>query len=164
MVKQNSVAGIHSVSFAIIYDDPVAVQLRNGIRRARVKRRRLLLRYLLNEAVEFGSARLIKPGLLLKAQDSDRFEQSQHTKGVRIRRILRLFKRDLHMRLRRQIVDLIRLHLLYDVDQRCRISHIPVMQDELGILVMRIFVDMIDARSVEQRSAPLDAMHFVSLS
>ena len=67
------------------------------------------------------------------------------------------------MALRRQIVDLLRLHLLHDAHQAGGVGEIPIVQDEPAILFVRILIEMIDAVGVEERSAPLDAMHLVAL-
>ena len=50
MVEQDAVARIDPVGLAIVHGNPVGVQLGAGIGRARVERRGLLLRYLLDFA------------------------------------------------------------------------------------------------------------------
>jgi hypothetical protein len=66
------------------------------------------------------------------------------------------------MRLGTQIVDLVGLDLLDDMDQRRRIRQIAVVQYEVRIGMMRIFVDVIDAVGVEERRTPFDAMNLIS--
>ena len=83
-------------------------------------------------------------------------------KRVGVGGVLRLLEGDLHVRLRGQVVDLVRLHLLHDVDQRRGVGHVAVVQDEVRRRIVRVFVDVVDARGVEQRGAPLDAVHFVA--
>jgi hypothetical protein len=65
------------------------------------------------------------------------------------------------MRLRRQVVYLVRLRLLHDMDQRRRVGHVPVVQDELRLRITRVFIDVVNATGIEHRGAPLDAMHLI---
>ena len=65
--------------------------------------------------------------------------------------------------LRREVVDLVGLHLLHDVDQAGGIGHVAVVQHEPTLVLVRILVEVIDAVGVEQRGAALDAVHLVSL-
>ena len=51
MIEQDAVGGVDTIGLAVVHRDPVAVQLRNAVRRARIKWRGLPLRYFLNEAV-----------------------------------------------------------------------------------------------------------------
>ena len=53
MIEQDAVRGIHAVGLAVIDRNPVAIQLGDAVRRARVERRGFLLRHLLNQAVKF---------------------------------------------------------------------------------------------------------------
>ena len=52
VIEQDAVGSIHAVGFAVIHRDPVAIELGDAVGRARVERRRLLLRDLLDQAVE----------------------------------------------------------------------------------------------------------------
>src|SRR5580704_8241762 len=52
MIEQDAVRGIDAVGLAVVDRDPVAVKLGDAIGRARIERRRLLLRHLLNQAVQ----------------------------------------------------------------------------------------------------------------
>ena len=56
------------------------------------------------------------------------------------------------MALCRQVVNLVRLHHLHDAYQAAGVRHIPVVQNEAAIPVMRVLVQMIDPVRVEQRS------------
>lgn len=67
------------------------------------------------------------------------------------------------MALRRKIVDLVWLDLLDDADQTARIRHVAMMQKETHIFLVPIAIQMIDAVSVEQRCAPLQAVDFITL-
>src|SRR3546814_7627231 len=76
VVEEDSVAGVHPVGLAIVHGDPVGIELRDGIGAARVERRGLALRHFLHEAVQFGGAGLVEPGLVAHAQQPDRLEQA----------------------------------------------------------------------------------------
>ncbi len=43
-----------------------------------------------------------------------------------------------------------------------RVGHVAVVEDELGIGVVRVLVDVVDAGSVEERGAALDAVDLVA--
>ena len=67
------------------------------------------------------------------------------------------------MALRGQVVDLIRLHFLDHVDEAGRIRHVTVVQHQASPFLVRVFIQVIDAVGVQQRSAALDAVHLVPL-
>ena len=67
------------------------------------------------------------------------------------------------MRLRGQVVNLVRLHLLNNANQTGGIGHIAVMQDKTRILFMRILIQVIDTVGIKQGRAPLDTMHLITL-
>src|SRR3546814_9451430 len=68
---------MHAIGFAIVDDDPVGIEFRRGIGRARVERRLLALRHFLNQTIEFGSRSLVETAALLNAEDTDRLEQPE---------------------------------------------------------------------------------------
>ncbi len=65
--------------------------------------------------------------------------------------------------MRRQVVDLVRLHLLDDADQVGRVGQVAVMEDEIAVLHVRILVEMVDAVGVEEGGAALDAVDDIAL-
>jgi len=77
---------------AVVHGDPVAVELGDAVGRARIERRGFLLRDFLHQTVELRRGCLVEPGLLLHAEDPDRFQQSEHADRVGIGRIFRLSK------------------------------------------------------------------------
>src|SRR4051812_9172371 len=60
VVEQNAIGGVKAVSFSIIYRDPVCIEFRCRIRRARIERRCLTLRNFPNTAVKLRSRSLIE--------------------------------------------------------------------------------------------------------
>ena len=149
MIEQNAVAGIDSVGFPIIDGDPVGIEFGNRIGRARVKRRRLRLRCFLNQTVEFRRRCLIETGLFLQSENANGLQYPQGPQCIRIGRIFRLFKGHRHMRLRRQIVDLIRLNLLYGAHKAGRIRQVTIVQNQPPIIDMRILIKMIDTVRIQ---------------
>ena len=67
------------------------------------------------------------------------------------------------MALGTEVVDLVRLHLLQDTGEVRTVRQVAVVQNEVLVLHMRVFVDVVHALRVEGRGAALDAMHFVAL-
>ena len=159
MVEQDAVGGKHAVGLAVVHRDPVAVELGDAVRRARIERRGFLLRHFLDQAVELRGRGLIEPRLLLHAEDADRFQQPQHADGVGIGGIFRALEADADMALGGEVVDLGRPDLLHQPDQIGRVGHVAVVQQERHIAGMRVLVEVIDARGVERGRPPLDAVH-----
>src|SRR5882724_491316 len=117
MIKQDAIRGEHAVSLAVVHCDPIAIKLRDAIGRARIERRRLLLRNLLHQSVQLGGGCLIEPRLLLHAENPDRFQLPQHADRIGIGGIFRAFETDADMALGREIVDFGRPDLLHQPNQ-----------------------------------------------
>src|SRR3546814_17994368 len=117
MVEHDAVRGMHAIGFAIVDDDPVGIEYRRGIGRARVERRRLALRHFLNQTIEFGSRSLVETAALLNAEDTDRLEQPERAYAVGICRIFGRFEAHLAMTLRGKVIDLVGLGFLIDPAQ-----------------------------------------------
>src|SRR5882757_4439680 len=60
MIEQDAVGSVDTVGLAVVHRDPVAVELGDAIGRARIERRRFLLRNLLDEAIELGGGGLVE--------------------------------------------------------------------------------------------------------
>ena len=58
------------------------------------------------------------------------------------------------MALRPQVIDLIRPDLVEEVRELARISKIAVVQDETGLRVMRILVEMLDPLRMKDTRPP----------
>ena len=67
------------------------------------------------------------------------------------------------MALRAEIVDFGRLRFLNQADQVGGVGEVAVMQEEVRLSEMRVFIEMIDALGIERRRAALDAVYDVSL-
>jgi hypothetical protein len=66
------------------------------------------------------------------------------------------------MALGAKVVDLVWLRFLNDANQVTGVRQIAVMQLEVGVINMRVLVDVVNALRVKERSAPLDAVNYVS--
>ena len=66
------------------------------------------------------------------------------------------------MALRGEVVDLVRLHLLDDECEAHRVGHVAVMQKELCVFLVAVFVQMVDAVGVEVRCAAFDVVDDVA--
>ena len=121
------------------------------------------MRDLLRLAEQLGRRGLIETGLGFPAQDTDGLEQAQRSKPVGIGGVFRRFERHLHMRLRREIVNLVRLRFLHDANDIGGVGHIAVMQVERDALFVRIMNEMVDALGVERRRPAFHAVYDISL-
>src|SRR5262249_31402697 len=122
-----------------------------------------LLRDLPHLAEQLGGRGLIEASLVFPAEDTNGLEQAQCSKSIGVGRIFRRLERDLHMRLRREIVDLIRLRFLHNADDVSRVGHIAVMHMEGYPLLVRIMNQMVNTLGIEGRRTALDTMDDVSL-
>src|ERR1700730_17527254 len=68
------------------------------------------------------------------------------------------------VRLRRQIIDLVGLRFLDDANEVGGVGDVAIVQMEANALLVGIAIEMIDARRVEGRRAPLDAVHDIALA
>ena len=76
VVEQDPVRGMHSVGFAIVYGDPVGIQLGHAVWAPRIKRRGFLLRCLLRLSVQLRRRSLVEARLLGHAENPDRLQDS----------------------------------------------------------------------------------------
>ena len=149
MIKQNPVRGMHAIGLAVVDRDPIGIKLCRRVRRARIERGGLPLRYLLRLTEQLGGRGLIEAGLFFQAEDTDRLEQAQRPQPVGVGRVFRRFERNLYVRLRREIVNLVRLGFLHDADDVGCIGDIAVVQMEGNALLVRVVNEMVDALGVE---------------
>ena len=87
---------------------------------------------------------MIEADLVLPPQDANRLEQAQRAYRVGIGGVFRGFEGYLHVRLRRQVVDLVRSRLLHDADQVGRVGNVAIVQMKGNAGVMRIVHEMIE--------------------
>ena len=163
MIEEDAVAAEDAVRLAVVDGDPVGVELRDTVGRAGVEGRRLLLRGLLRQPVEFGGRGLVEAGAILHAEQADRLQHAQRAHPVGVGRVFRRLERHADVALRGEVVDLLGLHLLDDANQVGGVGEVAVVQDEAPARVVRVLVEMVDAVGVEAGSAALDAVNLVAL-
>ncbi len=161
--EQDAVAGVEAVGFPVVDRDPVGVDLRRRVRRARIERRRLALRGLEHLAEHLRARGLVEARVLDQPADPDRLEQAQRAERVGVGRVLGRLERDGDVALGGEVVDLVGAHLLDDPDQVRRVRHVAVVQDQPRAGLVRIRVQMVDPVRVEQRRPALDAVDLVAL-
>ncbi len=108
------------------------------------------MRSFLYLAKEFRGGCLIKAGLLLEAQDADRFQHAQRSQGIGVGGVFRLFEGYRDMALRRQVVDFTRLYLLDDADQTAGVGHIAVVEKEAAVFLVRVLIEVVDAIRIKK--------------
>src|SRR5258708_14563010 len=164
VIEKYPVAGEHAIGLPVIHGNPVGVQLRGAVGRARVEGRGFLLRDFLDLAIEFRSRGLIEPRLGAHTQDANGFENPQGAERVGVRCVFGLLEGHCDMALRGEVIDLVRLRFLYYMYQGARIRQVSVMQNEIAIGYMRILIEMVDPVGIEQRGTALDAMDDVAFA
>src|SRR3546814_16081984 len=69
LVEQDAVGGVHAVRLAVVHGHPIGVQLGRRIGAARIERRRLALRRLLDLAEQLGGRGLVEPHLAASSEE-----------------------------------------------------------------------------------------------
>ena len=112
MVEQLTVDREHVVGLAVVLGDPVRVHLRCAIRAAGVERGVLVLRR------RAGTEHLTGAGLVEangRVAGADRLEEIEGGDAGRLGGVPGLIERDAHVRLRREVVDLVRMDLMHQL-------------------------------------------------
>jgi hypothetical protein len=81
---------------------------------------------------------LDKSAFCLRGPEADGLQHPKRAQSIRIGGVFRRLEGDLHVRLRRQIVNLVRLGLLHDADDIGRVGHVAVAEMEGNALLVRI--------------------------
>src|SRR2546430_14774432 len=131
---------MYPVGLPVIDRDPVSVELCGGVRRARIKWRRLVLRSRLRLPIQLRCRSLIETDFFTKAQDADRFEKAQCAKRVSIRGIFRGLETHLDMALRGEVVNFVWLDLLHNANEVRRIGEVAIMQEKANVGLMRVLI------------------------
>ena len=163
VVEQDAVGGVHAVALAVVFDNPETVEFRNAIRAAWVERRGFALGNFLDQTIQLRRRCLVKPDVLLHAQDAHRFEDAEGPDAIGVCRVFGGVEADLDVAHRGEVVDLVGLHLLDDPDEVRGVGEIAVVQLEPDVGFVRILVQMVNPVRVEERGPALDPMHFVTL-
>src|SRR5574344_703266 len=162
VVEKNAVRGEHSVRLAVVADSPVAVELRDGVGAARIERRRLLLRNLLDESVELRGRRLIELRRLVPSRQVNRLEKAHRPERVDIAGKLRGVEGDADVALRGEVVDFVRLDLVDELDQVRAVPKVSVVEEQLHPVDVRILIQVVDSLGIERGRAADDAVDFIT--
>ena len=167
VVEENTIHGIHSIAFAIVFRNPESIELCAGVWAARIERSTLVLRYFLNLSIKLGGACLIYFRNFFALQYSHGFEKSQSAHSIGIGSVFGHIKRNFHVALSGKIIYFVGLNFLDYSNQRAGVGHIAVMEiDEafpLHVAHPFIEIKMLNAPCVERAASANDAMHFVAL-
>ena len=167
VVEEDAVAAVHSVALAVVLHYPEAVEFRDAIRAARVKRRRLLLRDFLHETEEFRGRGLVDAAGVGQAGDAHRLEEAEHAERVGVGRKLRHVEGNFDVALGRQIVDLVGPDFHNDPDQARAVGHIAPMQIHETLLLHIpdpfVQVQVFNPSCVERRTPPHNAVDLIAL-
>ena len=131
MIEEDAGAREHAVRLTVLLHDPEPVLLGDCVRGIRMERSHLVLRHLLDLAVELAGRGLIDAAGLGESAQTHRLEDAQHTGRVDVGGELGRVERHLHVTLRSEVVDLVRLHLRDDLEDRARIAEIAVVKMEV---------------------------------
>mmetsp|Transcript_8622 Transcript_8622/g.19669 ORF Transcript_8622/g.19669 Transcript_8622/m.19669 type:complete len:344 (-) Transcript_8622:53-1084(-) len=156
VVEEDAVQRVHVVRLAVVLHYPEAVELGHRVRRPWIERCGLLLRNLLHQAVKLRRGCLVEPRRLLQTYRPDRLQDAQRAHAIGLRGVLRFLEGDLDVRLRGQVVDLIRLDLGHDGHQVRAVDHVSVVQ-------VHLVEDVVDPCGVEGRGPPDDAVDLILL-
>ena len=86
----------------------------------------------------------------------------KRAKCIGIGRVLGRLEADLHVALRRKVIDLVRLNFLDQANEVGGVREIAEMEKELDAFLMRIRIQMIDAAGIERRRASLHTMNGIA--
>ena len=82
MVKQDAVAGIHAIGFAVVHRNPIRIKFGHGVGAARVKGRGFFLGYFLHLAIQLAGRGLVKTGFFCQPQDANGLQNAQGAHAV----------------------------------------------------------------------------------
>lgn len=156
MVEQDTRAAEHVVGFAILLDDPITVELRHGIGAVGVERGLLVLRNLLDLAVELRGRGLVDAAGLGQTAQAHGLEDTQYARGIDIGGELRRVERHLHVALGRKVIDLVGAHLADHLDDTHRVAEVGVVKVKMGFAF-----EMGDALAIVGRRAADRAVDIV---
>ena len=98
-----------------------------------------------------------------RPRDPNGFEQAGDTDTGRVTRVFGFIERDAHVRLRGEVVNLVRLDLGEEGHQVRTIAEVAVMKKEFRLSIVRIDVEMVNASRVEGGCPANEAMNLVPL-
>ena len=118
MVEEDAATAKHAVGFAILLDNPKAIEFGYSIWAVGVEWGILVLGHFLNLTVEFGGAGLIDAAGLLQMAGAHGLQHAEHAGGIDVSGELGRVEGDLHVALSGQIVNLVGPHLVHHLHDR----------------------------------------------
>jgi hypothetical protein len=165
MVEHDAATHVHAVGLAVVHRQLVRHDLGARIRAARAEGRLLGLRRLDHLAVLLAGGSLVEadfpPDLILT--DAHGFQHLQRAHGDRLGGVHRQIEGHTHVRLRTEVVHLVRPDRSNEAVEAVGIAEIAVVQRHVGTLFVRVVVQVLDAISVERGRAADDAMDLIAL-
>jgi hypothetical protein len=113
--------------------------------------------------IHLGRGRLVEPALLDEAGLADGLEDADGAEADDVARVFRDVEGHAHVRLRAEVVYLVRLELVEKLHHLHRVGEVAVVKEELHAVDMRVAVKVVDAARVEGRGAADDPVHLVTL-
>ena len=124
-----------------------------------MKGRPLRLRRLPRFAEHLAGGCLVKPGP--NARLPYRLQQAHRPGRPNVHRVLRAVEAHPHMALRRQVVNLLRLHLADQPRQRAGIPQVAIVQMQSALSQVRVRVERLQPPGVERAGPADNPMHLV---
>ena len=135
MIKKNTVHCKHIITLTVILGYPEAILFRYTVWATRIERSSFFLGNFLNFTIKFRCRSLINLSLLLQTKNTNRLKHTECSNRICFGCVFRNIERNFHMALSCKVIDLIRLYLLNDANQRTAIRHIPIMKiDQASLL------------------------------
>jgi hypothetical protein len=159
VVEEDSVAGKHAVAFAVVDGLPEAIDFRAGVGAARIEGGCFGLGRFDDFAVHFGAGSLVEADG--QSGVADGFEEIHGSEGVDSHGINGLVEADADVGLGAEVVDFIRFYSREDFAEAGAIDKIAVMEEETGVGVVAITVEVFDAVGVEGGGSADDAVDVV---
>lgn len=163
VIEEDAVGDEHSIAFPMVHALVMAVDLGAGIGRAWLKTGAFVLPRF-GRTEHLTGTGLVDPNLPARGflMAPDRLQQPEGPQAHHICREFGLVEADPHMALGTEVIDLIRLVFVEDAPQAATIRQVAVVKVEVGMLV-RVFINVINAVCVEVGRATHDAMDLIAL-
>ncbi len=159
VVEEDAVAGEDAVALAVVDRGPVCEELADRVGAAGLERRALTLGGL-GLAEHLAAGRLVEAGL--GAGVAHGVQEAQGAKGGDIGGVLRDLEAGPHVRLSREVVDLVGLDLTQETRQVGAVGDVAVVQRQVGRILVAVLVEMVDAMRIEGAGPPDNAMDLVA--
>src|SRR5262249_3486167 len=141
MVEKNAIAREQIVRLAIIDSNVEAISFRTSVGRARVKWRLLRLRHLDDLAEYLGRRCLVE--FWFYSGFTSRFKKSDPSSSCATGRLRWHIEADSNVRLRAEIVNLVRLDIAQDRVERAGIIQVAVDEPQTSPLFVRVLIEVV---------------------